>query len=67
MESKILLRVGMTDELLHKLETRKSESRYWGGCYRFVLSIEYGGVSKLTMRQHNWLINIIEDLKEKRT
>ena len=59
----LLTSFGFTQALLSELEGRRHENAYWSKVVDFVedVSTRSGGLST---RQHNWLISIVEDLKE---
>ena len=59
----LLRRFGFNEVLLSRLESRKHENDYWSRAVDFVeqISTRSGGLST---RQHNWLVGILDDLKE---
>jgi len=55
--------LGFTPELVGRLEARKGENPYWEKAYQFVMDVREKPLDSLTLRQRNWLVGILDDLK----
>lgn len=58
-----LERLGFTKTILHRLEAMKDESEYWQKAYSFIRDISTAKFP-LSVRQHNWLVEICDRLKK---
>ena len=54
---------GFTEDLLLKLEDKRTEGDYWPKVVSFVEDLPPTTKSGLSRRQHNWLAGILEELK----
>ena len=56
--------LGFTPELIGRLEGRRHKNPYWEKAYQFVMDVREKPLDSLTLKQRNWLVGILDDLKE---
>ena len=56
--------LGFTPEFIGRLEARKDENQYWEKAHQFVMDVREKPLDSLTLKQRNWLMGILDDLKE---
>lgn len=56
--------LGFTPELIGRLEARKDKNSYWEKAHQFVMDVREKPLDSLTLKQRNWLVGVLDDLKE---